>query len=60
MTNFDRIKNMTVEEMSEFIASIYDDNETAYTANKNIEGDTILDYDEWEILKWLLTEVKND
>ena len=58
MTNFDRITNMTAEEMAEFIASIYDNNETTYTANKNIGGDTIPDYDEWEILKWLLTEVK--
>ena len=57
MTNFDRIKAMSVEEMAEFICSIYDDNGEPYTADKNIEGDTIPDYDEYKIKEWLESEV---
>lgn len=58
MTNYERIKNMSIEEMAFFICSIYDDNETPYTADKNIEGDTIPDYDEYEVAEWLDSEAK--
>lgn len=53
MTNYERIKNMTVEELAEFICSIYDDNERPYTSDKNIEGDTIPDYDQYKVAEWL-------
>ena len=56
-TNYDRIKAMSVEEMAEFICSIYDDNGETYTADKNIEWDTIPDYDEYKIKEWLESEV---
>ena len=56
--NYDRIKSMSVEEMAEFICSIYDDNQEPYTADKNIEGYTIPDYDESNIKEWLEKEVK--
>lgn len=58
MTNYDRIKQMSVEEMAEFICSIYDDNQEPYTADKNIEGYTIPDYDEKNIKEWLEMEVE--
>ena len=57
VTQFDRIKAMSVEEMAEFICSIYDDNQEPYTADKNIEGYTIPDYDESNIKEWLESEV---
>lgn len=58
MTNYELIKNMSVEEMARFICSIYDDNEAPYTADKNIESYTIPDYDEHAISKWLNEDVK--
>ena len=58
MTNYDRIKAMSVEEMAEFICSIYDDNQEPYTADKNIEEYTIPDYDESNIKEWLEMEVE--
>lgn len=55
MTNYERIKNMSVEEMAKFICSIYDDCETA---SKNIEGYIIPDYDEKIIAEWLNWEAE--
>ena len=60
MTNYDRIKSMSVEEMAEFICSIYDDKQEPYTADKNIEGYTIPDYDESNIKEWLEQEVEEN
>ena len=53
MTNYERIKAMSVEEMAEFICSIYDD-----TWDKCIEGYTIPNYDEDNIGCWLNSEVE--
>lgn len=53
MTNYERIKNMSVEEMAEFICSIYDD-----IHGKSIEGDIIPDYDQYKVAEWLDWEVK--
>lgn len=58
MTNYERIKNMSVEEMAEFICSIFDENEKPYTADKFINGYTIPDYDEYKIAEWLNEEVE--
>jgi prepilin-type processing-associated H-X9-DG protein len=58
LTHFDRINKMNVQELAEFICSIYDDNQQPYTADKNIEGYTIPDYDEDKIKQWLETEVE--
>lgn len=58
MTNYERIKNMSVEDMAEFICSIFDENEKPYTADKFINGDTIPDYDEYKIAEWLNEEVE--
>ena len=57
ITNYDRIRSMSIDEMAEFICSIYDDNQEPYTADKNIEGYTIPDYDENNIKEWLEQEV---
>lgn len=46
--------------MAEFICSIYDDNQEPYTADKNIEGYTIPDYDESNIKYWLEMEVEDN
>ena len=54
MTNYDRIKDMSVEELAEFICGIFDiqpDN------SKFINGDLIPMYDENEIRQWLELEV---
>ena len=53
VTQFDRIKAMSVEEMAEFICSIYDD-----TRDKCIAGYTIPNYDEDNIGYWLNLEVE--
>lgn len=59
-TNYDRIRNMSVEELAEFICSIYDDNDTPYLADKQIEGYSIPDYDEDRIREWLESEVEGE
>lgn len=59
MTNYERIKAMSVEEMAEFICSIYDDNYDLSMINKIIEGDTIYRYNEYRIKDWLNLEAKN-
>lgn len=60
-TNYDRIRNMSVEELASFICSIYDYeydspiyNETE--SGKHISGDFIPDYDEDSIKQWLEAE----
>ncbi len=53
MTNYERIKEMSVEEMAEFICSIYDKN-----WSKHIEGYIIPNYDEDNIGWWLNSEVE--
>lgn len=53
MTNYERIKAMSVEEMAAFICSIYDD-----TWDKCIEGYMIPNYDEDNIGYWLNSEAK--
>lgn len=53
MTNYDRIKNMSVEELAEFLCSIYDD-----MWGKNIEGVIIPDYNQYKIAEWLDWEVE--
>lgn len=58
MKQYERIKAMSVEELAEFICSIYDDNDEPYTADKNIEGYTIANYDANSIKQWLNMEVE--
>ena len=56
MTNYERIKAMSVEEMAEFICSIYDDD--IDICDKRIEGYTIPSYDEDNIGYWLNSDVE--
>ena len=54
ITNYDRIKAMSVEEMAEFICGIFD---IQPDDSKYINGDLIPMYDENEIRQWLEQEV---
>lgn len=54
MTNYDRIKAMSVEETAEFICEIFD---VQPDDSKFINGDLIPMYDENEIQQWLKMEV---
>lgn len=54
MTNYERIKNMSIEEMAEFICGIFD---IQPDDSKFINGDLIPMYDENEIRQWLESEV---
>ena len=61
-TNYDRIRNMSVEEMAEFICGIYDYEYDSPVYNeiesgKHICGDFIPDFDEDKIKQWLESEV---
>lgn len=61
-TNYDRIRNMSVEEMASFICSIYDYEYESPIYNetengKHICGDFIPDYNEDSIKQWLEAEV---
>jgi hypothetical protein len=56
MTKYEQIKNMTIDEMSEFICGIYDDDVCKY--DKFICGITIPNYDEDGIKNWLESEVE--
>ncbi len=60
MTNYDRIRNMSVEELAEFICGIFNENETltGYFKDKFINGITIPDYDEEKIKEWLEMEAE--
>ena len=55
MTNFDRIKAMSVEKLAEFICGIYDEDEDNA---KFINGITIPCYNEDDIKEWLEREVE--
>ena len=57
MTNYEKIKAMSVEEMADFICGIYD-YEPGY--DKFICGETIVDYDEIRLKEWLESEVEED
>ena len=54
MTNFERIKNMSLEQLAEFICGIYDMEEDNA---KFINGTIIPCYNEKDIRKWLEREV---
>lgn len=54
MTNYERIKNMSVEEMAEFISQIEDWDSNNYLFKK-IEGIYIFDED---LIEWLNSEAK--
>ena len=55
MTNADRIRAMSDEELAMFLCSVYDEDDgiTDEHGAKFICGITILDYDEDKILEWL-------
>lgn len=57
MTNYDRIKNMSVEEMADFLCGVYDDEEDGA---KFICGIVIPCYNEDDIKQWLETEVQEN
>ncbi len=59
ITNYERIKNMSVEELAEFICGIYDDYDDIQRTfcYKFINGIEIPDYDEDKIKDWLNSEV---
>lgn len=56
---YDRIKQMSIDELSEFICSIYD---TVIEGKdvRCIEGYQITDYDEDKIKEWLESEVESE
>ena len=56
LTNFERIKNMTIVEMAQFICGIYDDDTCKY--DKFICGTTIPNYDEGGIKQLLESEAE--
>lgn len=58
MTNFEKIKQMSVDELESFICGIYDDDVCKY--DKFICGTTIPNYDEGGIKKWLESEADNE
>lgn len=56
MTNAERIRAMTDQELADFLCGVYDDeNCSVYQceSGKFINGTIILDYDEFKILDWL-------
>ena len=55
LTNLERIRNMSVEELASFICSIYDMGE-----DKFINGTIISYYNEYDIQEWLEREVEDD
>lgn len=57
MTNYEKIKAMSIEEMAEWICGIYDDD---YCDGKYICGTTIPVYDEETIREYLESEVEED
>ena len=64
-TNYDRIRNMSVEELAEFICGIYDYEYDSPVYNevesgKHICGDFIPDFDEDKIKQWLESEVDTE
>ena len=62
MTNFEKIKQMSVDESAEFICGIFDENETltGYFKDKFINGTIIPDYDVDRIKAWLESEAGNE
>jgi hypothetical protein len=56
MTNYERIKNMSVEEMASLLASIWVDEEDSL---KHIYGVFVFD-DEYSIKDWLESEVDTE
>lgn len=56
MTNGDRIRSMTDEELAEFLCGVYDEEET----DKFICGTIIPNYFEEAICDWLKQEVDHD
>lgn len=53
ITNYERIKAMSIEELAEFIAGVYNEEEDNA---KFINGTTIPDYNEDNIKEWLERE----
>lgn len=65
MTNYEKIKAMSVEEMAEWICGIYDTvcefvDEQTVRSGKFICGVTIPDYDEIRVKEFLESEVEED
>ena len=61
LSNYDRIRNMSIEEMASFICGIcddYDDLPTRTMCYKFINGVEIPDYDEDSIKQWLESEAE--
>ena len=56
MTKYERIKNMTIDEMEKFICGIYDDDTCKF--DKVIDGVRIPNYDEGSIKQWLESEAE--
>ena len=54
-TNYDRIRNMSVDEMASFICGIYDE-EYCDMGSKFICGFVIPNYDEESVKEWLESE----
>ena len=59
MTNFEKIKQMDVMELAEFICGIYDDYDEI-PITKFINGTSIPNYGQFEIAEWLESEEDNE
>lgn len=57
MTNYEKIKAMSVEEMADFICGIFDEDDCN---GKHLYGITIPDYDENLIKEYLESEAEED
>lgn len=56
VSNADRIRAMSDEELAEFLCGVYDDDTCGVygaESGKFINGITIMDYDEFKIVEWL-------
>ena len=61
VTNADRIRAMSDEELAEFLCGVYDDDDCGVYQDewgKFINGTTIIDYDQYKIMEWLQQPAK--
>jgi hypothetical protein len=66
LTNADRIRAMSDEELAEWLCNVYDDDNCGVyqdECGKFINGTIIIDYDQYKLLEWLkqpVEEVEDD
>lgn len=63
LTNADRIRAMSDEELAEFLCGVYDDDNCGVyqdECGKFINGTIIIDYDQNKLLEWLKQPAEGD